>query len=148
MPALFYHVTQSRLEAVAASLLARATGQGWRVLLRVPSPERAQWYDERLWMEHDFLPHGVDGGPHDALQPVLVTPKGTVTGFNAMMSVEGADVDASEIGACDRVWIVFDGRDPMAVEHARTQWRTLTGAGVSAQYWSEESGRWEKKAET
>ena len=32
-------------------------------------------------------------------------------------------------------------------EHARVQWKTLTDAGCSAQYWSEESGRWEKKAE-
>ncbi|MEO0866035.1 MAG: DNA polymerase III subunit chi, partial [Pseudomonadota bacterium] len=27
-------------------------------------------------------------------------------------------------------------------------WKTLKDAGASAQYWSEESGRWEKKAET
>ena len=33
------------------------------------------------------------------------------------------------------------------VEAARGQWKALTGAGLSAQYWSEESGRWQKKAE-
>ncbi|MCW8843703.1 MAG: DNA polymerase III subunit chi, partial [Rhodobacteraceae bacterium] len=29
----------------------------------------------------------------------------------------------------------------------RGQWKSLTDAGCAAQYWSEESGRWEKKAE-
>ena len=36
----------------------------------------------------------------------------------------------------------------MALDAARGQWRALTGAGCKAQYWSEESGRWEKKAES
>jgi len=31
---------------------------------------------------------------------------------------------------------------------ARAQWRSLTGAGIAAEYWSEESGRWQKKAES
>jgi len=41
-----------------------------------------------------------------------------------------------------------EGTPLVAVEAARGQWRSLTGAGCSAQYWSEDSGRWEKKAET
>jgi DNA polymerase IIIc chi subunit len=43
--------------------------------------------------------------------------------------------------------ILFDGHDPGAVQAAREQWKTLTGAGLAAKYWSEESGRWEMKAE-
>ncbi|MEM7720517.1 MAG: DNA polymerase III subunit chi, partial [Pseudomonadota bacterium] len=31
---------------------------------------------------------------------------------------------------------------------ARTQWRSLTEAGITAQYWAEEAGRWVKKAES
>jgi DNA polymerase-3 subunit chi len=34
------------------------------------------------------------------------------------------------------------------VARARDQWRGLTRAGIAAQYWSEESGSWVKKAET
>jgi DNA polymerase-3 subunit chi len=34
------------------------------------------------------------------------------------------------------------------VQAARVQWKALTGAGCAAQYWSEESGNWEKKAES
>jgi DNA polymerase-3 subunit chi len=51
------------------------------------------------------------------------------------------------VKALERVCILFDGNDGRAVEGARAQWRALTGAGCAAQYWSEASGRWEKKAE-
>ena len=37
---------------------------------------------------------------------------------------------------------------PVAVEAARDQWRAVTGAGCKAQYWSQESGTWEMKAES
>ena len=64
------------------------------------------------------------------------------------MSVQGAPVTAEEAEGFDRVCVLFDGNDEVALNHARGQWKSLTQAGVSAQYWSEESGRWEKKAET
>lgn len=63
------------------------------------------------------------------------------------MSVDGAEVSAEEVAALERVCILFDGNDEQAVQQAREQWKTLTDAGCSAQYWSEESGRWEKRAE-
>ena len=47
----------------------------------------------------------------------------------------------------ERVSVIFDGNDPEAVNQARAQWKALTDAGCAAQYWSEESERWEKKAE-
>ncbi|WP_374292401.1 DNA polymerase III subunit chi [Paenirhodobacter enshiensis] len=149
MPALFYHVTQSSVDAVVSTLLERALQQGWRIELRTPSRERSDWYDQRLWLgsEEGFLPHGLQGGPHDALQPVLLTERAAGPGFQAVMSVEGAEVAPDEVPAHERVWILFDGRDPMAVERARDQWRALAASGAGAQYWSEETGRWQKKAE-
>jgi DNA polymerase-3 subunit chi len=149
MPALFYHVTQSAVEDVVSTLLSRALAQGWKVELRGQSAERMEWYDQKLWLgpEEDFLPHGLQGGAQDALQPVLLTHAPHPEGRQAVMAVEGAAVTAADVAAAERVWILFDGRDPMAVDHARGQWRDLTGAGAAAQYWSEEGGRWEKKAE-
>ena len=64
------------------------------------------------------------------------------------MAVDGAEVSAQEVQALERVCILFDGNDTAAVQAARDQWKALTGAGCAAQYWSEETGRWEKKAET
>ena len=52
-----------------------------------------------------------------------------------------------EVQALERVCVIFDGNDPAALDIARGQWKALTDAGCAAQYWSEESGRWEKKAE-
>lgn len=149
MPALFYHVTQSPVEEVLGTLLSRALGQDWRVELRGASAERMDWLDQKLWLgpEEGFLPHGLAGGPHDALQPVLLTTKAQAEGRQAVMAVEGAEVSAAEVAGCERVWILFDGHDEAAVARARVQWKALTEAGASAQYWSEESGRWEKKAE-
>jgi DNA polymerase-3 subunit chi len=63
------------------------------------------------------------------------------------MSVEGAEISPEEVQSLDRVCILFDGGNGDAVTHARIQWKALTGAGCAAQYWSEEGGRWEKKAE-
>jgi DNA polymerase-3 subunit chi len=47
----------------------------------------------------------------------------------------------------ERVWVLFDGNDAARLQAARQQWKATVGAGHAAQYWSEESGRWEKKAE-
>ena len=149
MPALFYHVTQSALETVAETLLSRALAQGWRVELRGVTPERMAWFDDKLWLgpEEAFLPHGLAGGPHDDLQPVLLTTAPRAQGRQALMTIEGAEVAADEVSRLERVWVLFDGRDEAALHRAREQWKALTAAGASAQYWSEESGRWEKKAE-
>ena len=65
-----------------------------------------------------------------------------------VFSIHGAPVNAEEVAALDRVCILFDGLDEHALNVARDQWKALKAAGASAQYWSEESGRWEKKAET
>ena len=47
----------------------------------------------------------------------------------------------------ERVWLLFEGADAAAVESARAEWRRLTGAGIPAQYWSDEAGRWQMKTE-
>lgn len=149
MPALFYHVTQSPVEEVVETLLSRALAQGWKVECRGTDPERMDWLDQKLWLGGDesFLPHGLAGGPHDDLQPVLLTVRARPAGRQAVLTLDGAEVSAEEVAAHQRVWILFDGRDEQALARAREQWKALTAAGASAQYWSEESGRWEKKAE-
>jgi DNA polymerase-3 subunit chi len=148
--ALFYHLTRSPVEQTAPLILDRALGQNLRVQIRSSSPERIAWLDQKLWIdgEASFLPHGVKGGPHDDLQPVLlcadtsVPPEGT-----CLMAIDGAEVRPEDCDGRDRVWILFDGNDPASLDTARRQWKTLTDAGVPAQYWSEEGGRWQKKTE-
>jgi len=148
--AYFYHLTRRPLEAALPPLIERALAQGWRVAVRAADPDRIRQLDRDLWVadEASFLPHGVAGGPHDADQPVLLTTDGApANGAACLMGVDGAAISADEVAVLERVCILFDGNDPQAVDAARSQWRSLTGAGCAAQYWSEESGRWEKKAE-
>lgn len=147
----FYHLTRSSAERTLQTLLGKSLQAGWRVVVRGRSDAYLDRLDEVLWLrpEDGFLPHGRAGGDHDAHQPVLLTTGAeTPNAAACLMSVEGADVTADEVQALDRVCILFDGGIPDAVAHARTQWKTLTGAGCAAQYWSEEGGGWEKKAES
>jgi DNA polymerase III subunit chi len=145
----FYHLTRRPLEAVLPSLLQRSLAQGWRVVVRGRDTARLSWLDERLWLgaEDDFLPHGLSGGPHDVLQPILLT---TDPGLSAdcLICVDGAAPAATEVLAAERVCLIFDGNDASALDDARGHWKALTEAGCAAQYWSEASGSWEKKAET
>lgn len=146
----FYHLTRKPLEMTLPVLLDRARGAGWRVAVRGPDEGRLDWLDEKLWLEPEdgFLPHGRAGGPHDALQPILLTSGAAGNDPQCIMSIDGATLTPDEVHRLERTCILFDGNDPQAVDQARGQWKTLTGAACAAQYWSEESGRWEKKAES
>ena len=149
--AYFYHLTRRPLEATLPLLLEKALGAGWRVAVRGSDAARLKWLDEKLWLgsADGFLPHGVSGGAHDADQPILLTIDAQAANNpECLMSVDGAEITAEEVTAHKRVCILFDGNDPDALNVARGQWKALTSAECSAQYWSEESGNWQKKAES
>lgn len=148
--AFFYHLTRRPLEATLPLLLEKSLAAGWRVAVRGVEEPRLDWLDEKLWLgpEEGFLPHGRAGGPNDRFQPVLLTSGAAANDPQCLMSVDGAEVAAEEVQTMQRVCILFDGHDGQALNHARAQWKALTAAGCAAQYWSEESGRWEKKAES
>lgn len=145
--ALFYHLTRSPAETLLPVLIGRSLAAGWRVELRGTDPARMDWLDKQLWRGDGFLPHGLAGGPHDARQPVLLTVAGQVAPNDAfcLMALDGADIAPAECASLERACIIFDGGNAPATARARDQWRVLTGAGVAAEYWSEESGRWQRK---
>ena len=148
--AYFYHLTRAPREQTLPVLLTRALGAGWRVAVRARDTARLEWLDDKLWLgpEDDFLPHGLAGGEHDAIQPVLLTTGAAANDPACVMTIDGAEISAGEVQALERVCILFDGNDESAVQAARVQWKTLTGAGCGAKYWSEETGRWQMKAES
>ena len=150
--AYFYHLTRARLEETLPLLLGKSLAAGWSVAVRGPDPDRLDWLDQALWQgpPDSFLPHGLAGGAHDALQPILLLGEGGTAANDpsCLMTVEGAEVTAEDVDAMERVCVLFDGNDQQAVQRARDQWKLLTSAGCKAQYWSEDSGRWEKKAES
>ncbi|MDX8349773.1 DNA polymerase III subunit chi [Cognatiyoonia sp. IB215446] len=146
--AFFYHLTDSPLEATLPMLVGKARGAGWRVLVRATDDALLKRLDDVLWQgpEEQFTPHGLAGGPYDADQPVLLGDVAS-DGFACVMSVAGADVTPDEVNTLERTCILFDGHDGDALQHARGQWKALTDAGCTAQYWAQEGGRWTKKAE-
>lgn len=149
--ALFYHLTRSPADRLLPQLIAKARAAGWRIELRGADPRRLDQIDDQLWQAEGFIAHGRAGGPHDARQPILLTLGGRDDDNPAartapcLIALDGAPVPAGDAAHRERVLILFDGNDPAALDQARGQWRDLTAAGIAAEYWSEASGRWERK---
>lgn len=145
---MFYHLTRSSPEALVPSLLAKALEAGWFVALRSPDEARLAVLDVALWREpvEGFLPHGLAGGRDDARQPILLSSgAGRPNGAQCLILLDGAGVEAEECAVLARICVIFDGRDEAALAGARGQWKLLRDAGLAAEYWSEESGRWQRK---
>lgn len=145
--ALFYHLTRSAAEQLLPVLIGKSRAAGWRVELRGTDAGRMARLDEALWQGEGFLPHGLAGGPHDALQPVLLTTAPQPEARDCLMLVDGAGLTLDEAGAVARTCVVFDGGDGDQLSRARALWVQVTGAGIAAQYWAQEDGRWVKKQE-
>ncbi|MEP1614200.1 MAG: DNA polymerase III subunit chi [Roseobacter sp.] len=149
--AMFYHLTRRPMEDTLTMLLGKARQAGWRVLVRGTDSDRLTWLDGKLWLEPEdgFLPHGLAGGEHDAAQPILLSKSDDIANAaQCVMSIDGAEITPKEVENLDRCCVLFDGNAPEALQVARNQWRTLKEAGVVAEYWSEDSGAWELKAQT
>lgn len=147
--AMFYHLTRSTPEATLFTILPRALAAGWRVMLRGTDMAALKRLDAQLWQGVDdgFLPHGLQGGAHDADQPILLGTGAIGNAAQGLVLLDAAETDPAEAMALERVWVLFDGADPTTLAHARGLWTRLTNAGIAAQYWSEENGKWQKKAE-
>ncbi|MGP9789060.1 DNA polymerase III subunit chi [Roseinatronobacter sp. NSM] len=148
---MFYHLTRNPLEVTAHMLLDRAYQTGWRVTVRGRDPDILARLDDTLWLGNkaSFLPHGLAGGAHDADQPILLTNDHDCPNAPAcLMVIDMADMAPTDADALERIWVLFDGNDAAALAHARGQWKAVTAAGVLAEYWSEDSGRWQMKAQS
>ena len=147
---MFFHLMHSAPADTLGVNLPRALGQDWRVMVRGTDPAALDHLDQALWLkggDDGFLPHGLQGGPADADQPVLLGQGDAVNGARVLALIDGATATDAEITAMERVWILFDGNDPDSLQAARGQWKAITAAGHPAQYWSEETGRWVMKVE-
>lgn len=149
--ALFYHLTRDPLEVTVTTLCARALQAGWRVTIRGRDSAHLDKLDQSLWMgdKASFLPHGLAGGLHDADQPILLTTApDSPNSPQAVMAVDQADLSPSEVAGLERLWVLFDGADETAMALARVQWKAMVSAGVTAEYWSQDSGKWQMKAQS
>lgn len=150
---LFYHLERRGLDDVLPGLVEKSLERGWRAIIRTESAERAQAIDNLLWTYNDqtFLPHAQAGDGDSARQPVLITvEEGNPNDAQILFLVGGASPPewaADTAKSLARIVLMFDGRDPDAVQSARLAWRNAKEAGHDVTYWKETAaGKWEKQA--
>ena len=149
---LFYHLERAALEDVLPGLLEKIRERGWKALVRTGSDERAATLDSHLWTyrEESFLPHALDRDPNAAEQPILLTTgPGNANRAEVLFFVDGAETNdwSGSVAEAARVVLIFDGRDPAALEAAREQWKRAKASGHAVTYWQQAAGgKWEKRA--
>lgn len=146
--ALFYHLTESRLEEALPALLERSLARGWKVVVQTGSEERRDALDTHLWAYNDeaFLAHGLDHEPSAEHQPILLTTgDNNANGATIRFFVDGAPL--ADVAGYERLIFMFDGHDQVQVDAARENWKSLKTEGFSATYWQQKPSReWERKA--
>jgi DNA polymerase III subunit chi len=150
MRALFYHLTESGAAETLLSLVTRARGAGWRVMVRGTDLAALERLDGQWWLtpEDGFLPHGLEGGAEDGRQPVLLGTGAIGNAADVLALIDGAGLLPGDLEARERLFVIFDGNDSDKVQAARALWKEVTAAGVTAEYWAEDAGRWVKKSQS
>ena len=145
---LFYHLTESNLEAALPGLLEKSLERGWKVVVQAGSQERIESLDAHLWtyQEHSFLAHGFAKDGTQSMQPIwLTTETDNPNEANIRFMVDGAVPD--DLAGYERAVYMFDGHDNDAVLQARERWKIEKEAGFDLTYWQQKpNGGWEKKA--
>lgn len=144
----FYHLQYQPEARVLPVILQRAVERGNRVLVKVRDKAALVQMDEHLWtfVPDSFLPHGVAGEKHAALQPVLLTTEDeNLNGADTLVLCQGASSEMQ--GDFTLCCEMLDGQDPQAVADARTRWKAYKEKEFDVTYWQQdERGKWEKKA--
>jgi DNA polymerase-3 subunit chi len=148
---LFYHLEKHGLDDVLPGLVEKSLARGWKVLIRCDSADRADALDTLLWTFNDgFLPHAHQGDGEAARQPVLLTVEEGNTNDAAILFLVGGasppDWSGALVQGLTRIVLMFDGRDPAALDEARAAWKVAKAAGHDVKYWKESpSGKWEQQ---
>ena len=145
---LFYHLQAQPLQEVLPGLLERSLARGWRVAVQSGSKELLSDLDTLLWSYRDdsFLPHGMVDEEFSDQQPILLTveqdnPNSAHVRFLVHDATLPDDLNY------ERIVLMFDGADELAVGNARVHWKALNAGDHELTYWQQnEAGRWEKKA--
>lgn len=145
----FYHTQHKSVQDVLPDLLVKALARQMRVVCKLASDEECQEYDDYLWQfsKMHFLPHGIDNDPSADLQPVLLTTQDTAANQAKTMMVMD-DTPLPPTGLYDLVCYIFDGRNAMQVQHARSEWTRLKqDSALTLTYWQQQdNGQWQNKA--
>lgn len=130
-------------------LLEKTYSLGKNTVVRIGNEERVDFINSLLWTydEQSFLPHGSKKDGSADMQPIWLTsendnPNNAVFLFLA----DGAEAEADEIAKYERVFNIFDGNSPEALEKARNFWKELKKQTVEIFYWQQNAdGAWQQK---
>jgi DNA polymerase-3 subunit chi len=142
----FYHLESASVEETLPPLIEKCLDRGWRAHVLSPSAERLQALDSHLWTwkPNSWLPHHSPGAEDGHVAPIqLGDANGEPRAAEAVFLLDGASW--GPLDGVSRIFVLFDGRDPDNVTHARQQWRVAKEAGLLPTYWRQgEDGRWAK----
>ena len=143
----FYHLTRSSVEQALPQLLGRTLGAKQRAVVVCRDPARLAALDAALWAcsDPDWLPHGTAADGDAELQPIwLTTEPDAANGARYLFLVEATEPVA--VTSFERVFDLFDGKDPEAVAAARLRWKAAREADCALTYWRQGARGWEKGA--
>jgi len=142
----FYHLTRTGQAQALPQLLARTLAAKQRALVLCGDDERVAALDRALWeCAEPWLPHGTAADGDADLQPIwLATDDSAPNGAKFLFLVDGTTT--ARLDVFSRVFDLFDGNDPPAIEAARARWRAAKAAGHALAYWQQGARGWEKKA--
>ena len=145
---LFYHLQNMSIENVLPPLLEKTFERGWRAVIHTTSEERVEALDALLWTYRDdsFLPHATWRMEDVSEQPVVLT----VNGENPNRATVRFLIDNAPLpedsANYERLVLVFNGDDDVALETARTVWTDCKSRGFDVTYWqADERGRWQRR---
>jgi len=146
----FYHLLHLPLDKALPKLLEKALSAGLRAVVMAGSRERVAHLDDLLWTYDpaSFLPHGTRRLGSAERQPVWLTEEDeNPNGATVLIMIDNAV--SARMDQFDRCLLLFDGRDPEALQAARQRWSEWKAAGYLLVYNQQtESGGWTEKART
>ena len=145
----FYHLQKQSLEEVLPKLLEKAYASGSKIKVKIGTEARVDFLNSLLWTYNDesFLPHGSKKDGAAELQPIWLSagddnPNGATMLFltDDAMPVEGDTENYA------RIFNIFDGNNPEALQNARNLWKNLRSSGAELHYWQQDNdGHWAEK---
>jgi DNA polymerase III subunit chi len=144
----FYHLDKQPLEHVLPRIVASSIAKGWPMVIETALGDRVLKLSELLWASEDvsFLPHGFEGEPNPAAQPVWITASAENPN-NAVVRVFLDGATPGDLTHINRAVLMFNGNEASAIEAARAEWKIQKSAGHNISYWKQdENGKWINQA--
>lgn len=143
----FYHLNSDGVVRTICQLLRKiyATNNKLRVIVR--DSEMLKELDTKLWSlgRTTFVPHGVEGGENESLQPIIFSSEGATNINNAKYLMVVGVLEEDINMDFERVFFVFDSNIKKELNFARAKYSEFKKLGHQMVYYKQnDEGTWEK----